>query len=413
MRRRELGLAAALFAAAALFLALSAGERFFHQSKAPHFIYQAAALLDGRLDIDVDPPNLEDWVLEDERWYVSFPAMPAVVMLPFVALWGYQFNDTSFTLFAAALALALFFLLLQALAREEASGRTERENLLFAGLFGFGTLFFSCANRGEVWFTAEILGTGFTCLYLLCARGARRPWLAGLFWSAATLTRTPLLFSAVFFAAEVLWPKGTLTLTELRESARGRLGEWCRERARPIFRFALGALPLAAAHALFNWARFGSVGEFGHRLLYNNRVNSDIEQWGLFSYHYLERNLHAAFTRLPTLELDPLRIGFDPHGLSLLVTTPLLILLLWPKARPRLHRALWLTTLCVALPGLLYQNDGYMQFGFRFSLDYTPYLMLLLALGAWSTRSKLFCTLAALGVAVNTWGALTFRGFSW
>ena len=29
------------------------------------------------------------------------------------------------------------------------------------------------------------------------------------------------------------------------------------------------------------------------------------------------------------------------------------------------------TVAACALPGFFYQNDGYMQFGFRFSLDYT------------------------------------------
>ena len=40
-----------------------------------------------------------------------------------------------------------------------------------------------------------------------------------------------------------------------------------------------------------------------------------------------------------------------------------------------------------ALPGLFYQNTGYMQFGFRFSLDYTPFLVMLLAVGGWSFRA--------------------------
>jgi hypothetical protein len=95
--------------------------------------------------------------------------------------------------------------------------------------------------------------------------------------------------------------------------------------------------------------------------------------------------------------------------MSLFVTTPLFALLLWPRARPRLHLALWLTAAATALPGFLYQNTGYVQFGYRFSLDYTPYLFLLLALGGRPMRGG-FAALALTGVAVNTWGALVFRG---
>ena len=53
--------------------------------------------------------------------------------------------------------------------------------------------------------------------------------------------------------------------------------------------------------ALMNYARFGSFTDFGHAHFFNNRVNPDIERWGLFNYHYLERNLHAAFTRMATV----------------------------------------------------------------------------------------------------------------
>lgn len=388
-----------------LILAGFSGRRFLHQSKAPHFVYQAAAFLEGRLDLPVDPPNQEDWAKIGDRVYVSFPAMPAAVMLPFVALFGYQFNDTSFTVFVAAIALALFFLVLRRMSRAQDSPRAEADNLVLTAVLGFGTLFFYCAIRGEVWFTAEVMGVGFTCLYLLAAHRASHPALAGVAWAAATLTRTPLLFSAAFFAAEVLWPKGTLSPAEAKEG----LGA----KAAKLARFAAGAAPLAALHAAFNYARFGSAAEFGHRFFWNNRVNADIARWGLFSYQYLERNLHAAFTRLPTFNAHPLAVGYDPHGMSLLITTPLLVLLLWPRQKPRLHRALWLTVACTALPGLFYQNDGYMQFGFRFSLDYTPYLILLLALGGWGVRGKAFGALALAGLAVNTWGALAFRGYSW
>src|SRR2546423_15623661 len=67
--------------------------------------------------------------------------------------------------------------------------------------------------------------------------------------------------------------------------------------------------------------------------------------------------------------------------MSLFVTPPPWILLFFPKERPRLWVPLWLTTAAVAIPGFFYQNTGYYQFGYRFSLDYTPYLVLLLAIG--------------------------------
>ncbi len=412
-----------LFLVSFVVLASFSSQRFLRQSAAPHFIYQAQSWLEGRLDVDPEVlPNLEDWACvrqvgaekvrcegrprPGDRWYVSFPSFPAVVMLPFVALHGYQFNDTSFGVIIGALAVALFFSLLRLLAQEGETERNRNENIALALILAFGTLFFYCAIRGEVWFSAEVMGVALTCLYARAAMKARRPVLTGVFFSMATLTRTPLLFAGLFFVLEALCPG-----PDRREQLRALATHW-RPAARKLGFFALGAAPLAALAAAYNLYRFGRVGEFGHAFLYNNRVNADIDTHGLFDVAYLERNLEAAFLKLPHLSLDPLRLEYDPHGLTLLLTLPLLVFLFVPRRTPRLHLPLWLTVAVCALPGLFYQNTGYMQFGFRFSLDYTPYLLLLFAIGGWSLRHKAVLAAVALGVLVNFWGAVAFRGYT-
>jgi hypothetical protein len=412
-----------LFLVSFVVLASFSSQRFLRQSAAPHFIYQAQSWLEGRLDVDPEVlPNLEDWacvrqvggkkvrcegrLLPSDRWYVSFPSFPAVVMLPFVALHGYQFNDTSFGVIVGALAVALFYSLLRFLAKEGETERDRNENIALALILAFGTLFFYCAIRGEVWFSAEVMGVALTCLYARNAVRAHRPVLAGVFFSMATLTRTPLLFAGLFFVLEALCP-GPDRLEQLRA-----LGASWKPAARKLGLFALGAAPLALLAAAYNLYRFGRPGEFGHAFLYNNRVNADIDRYGLFDLTYLQRNLEAAFLKLPRLSLDPLQLGYDPHGLSLLLTLPLLVFLVIPKKRPRLTLPLWLTVAVCALPGLFYQNTGYMQFGFRFSLDYTPYLLLLFAIGGWSLRHRGVLAAVALGVLVNFWGAVAFRGYT-
>jgi hypothetical protein len=277
---------------------------------------------------------------------------------------------------------------------------------LLAITLGFGTLFFYCAIRGEVWFFAEVLGVTLTCLYVRNAVRARRPVLAGLFFSMAVLTRTPLLFSGIFFVLEALVPG---------PDRRGQL-QALRLDPKPALKalalFAAGAAPLAVLAASYNVYRFGSVGEFGHSFLYNNRVNADIDRFGLFSFEYLQRNLRAALLLLPKVSWSPFRLSYDPHGLSLLLTTPFWIFLFWPPKKARLQLPLWAAVALCALPGLIYQNTGYMQFGFRFSLDYTPYLLLLLAVSGWSLRSLPLSAALAVGFVVNFWGAIAFRGYT-
>ena len=385
---------------------LSSGSLLARQSQAPHFVWQADAFLHGQLHLTERPPNLNDWAFERGRWYVSFPPLPALLMMPFVALQGLAFNDVAFTLPFAAANVALLYSLLRRIQQAEGGTRSDWDHAVFALVFGFGTLAWSCSIRGEVWFTAEVVGVTFTLLYLHASLRAKHPVLAGTALACGTLCRTPIAFSAVFFLLEALLDGRRLDWPNLRAA----LGD-SQRRKKVMKRLALFAAPVAVVAAPMAWmnaVRFGSPAEFGHSHLYANRVNRDIRAHGLFSLHYLGRNLRSAFLLLPKLDLQPFRLGYDPNGMSLLVTTPLFLLLLFPRERPRLWRILWITLAAVALPGFLYQNNGWQQFGFRFSLDYTPYLILLVALSG-RALDGLFWLLAVAGVAVNAWGAAVFN----
>ena len=98
----------------------------------------------------------------------------------------------------------------------------------------------------------------------------------------------------------------------------------------------------------------------------------------------------------------------------MLITTPALAYLLWPQLGDRdrrLYRSLWAATAPIALLSFLYQNDGWVQFGFRFSIDYLLLLMALLAVGG-RPITRTFKVLILVGFAVNLFGALTF-GRAW
>jgi hypothetical protein len=218
--------------------------------------------------------------------------------------------------------------------------------------------------------------------------------LAGLAFAIAATSRTPMAFMLPLFVLEA-W----------RVAGPDR-----KALAKNLVKFAAPVVPIAIAAVAYNLYRFDAPTEFGHRFLAVVQQNQ-IEQHGLFDYRYLTRNLAVAFTLLPELGGDPW-IRINGHGLALWFTTPALVLLLWPAARPPVHRALWLTVAAVAIPTLFYQNSGWVQFGYRFGLDWLPFAVLLLAVGGrrfgWGTR-----TLIVLGIAVNLFGAVTFDRFGW
>jgi len=100
-------------------------------------------------------------------------------------------------------------------------------------------------------------------------------------------------------------------------------------------------------------------------------------------------------------------VRISDHGMSLLVTSPNLAYTLAPKERSHLTRSLWLTVAFTALPTLLYQSSGYIQFGYRYSLDYMIFLMMLLAIGN-RPLSRLFKGLVVVSFAINLFLAIIF-----
>jgi hypothetical protein len=89
------------------------------------------------------------------------------------------------------------------------------------------------------------------------------------------------------------------------------------------------------------------------------------------------------------------------------VTTPGLLLALWPKRTGRTWVALCAAIVPVMALNLMYQNSGWIQFGYRFALDYLPLVFALLALGGRRFGAG-FLALAVFAFSVCTFGAVTF-----
>jgi hypothetical protein len=449
---------AILFAIGLVVYGLVAWDRIGRQSPAPHFVLQADAWLSGQLAID--KPKGDDWakvetvvlddgsevsgrrmrsrpmfrVLGDDEVdvkrirsskgitsYVSFPPFPAVLMVPGTIIAGKGANDVIPTLIIAALILPLSLLLLRRLAEAKLSTRTLADDLWLVATLAFGSVLFFSAVQGKVWFTAHVIGVALALVYAWASIEARHPIIAGLALGAAALTRTPMAFMFPLFLFEA-WRMASRkisdeTVAKLGEgepeaSASGRMnlraGKAAVRRAmiHPLVRFAIPVACFAIAGMIYNYVRFGSFTEFGHSYL-EVRQQAQIEQFGLASTKYLGRNLAVALALLP----EPLHkapyFQISGHGLALWFTTPLLLTLFRPRDKTVLHVPLYVTAAAVALPSLLYQNSGWVQFGYRFSLDYMVFLIMLLAIGGRPLRtfSK---ALIVFGIVVNLFGAITF-----
>jgi len=337
---------------------------------------------------------------KQRRYFVSFPPAPAVMMMPLAAVWGYDVNDVRFTLFFAALNVLLMFLVLRRLSRGGRSGRGRRENLWLTALFAFGTAHLWCSVIGQVWFTALVVGVTFCLAYIYFAIDARHPLLAGLALAAGFATRTPLVFASVFFFAFVFFPGG-----------RFRRDDWG-EAVRKLAWFCLPCLIVGTTLLWMNHVRFGSITEFGHRYLAGGSLER-IKTYGLFNIHFLSKNLSALLTLLPRFQPEAPYVLVSKHGMSLFLTTPAFFYLFLPEDRETdtdrfWWRLTWATVAAVGVPALLYQNTGYEQFGYRFVMDYLPFLIILLAIGR-RPLSRMFKACVVASFVVNGFGAVTFK----
>jgi len=334
---------------------------------------------------------------DETKHFVSFPPGPALAFLPLTLVFGYNVNDVWVTLLFAALNGGLLFLFLELLVKRGHSQRSRQDNLWLTLLFSVGSVVFFSAVRGEVWFTALILGVTCNLAFLLAGLDVRRPFLAGAALAIGFATRTPIAFCFVFFAWQLFLGDGRLRERRYREIL--VKGAW----------FSLPILIVGALLITANLLRFGEPTEFGHRLLAGG-AGDRIRDHGLFGLWYLDKNLAAALLNLPEWLGEAPYLRISKHGLSLLFTTPALLWLARPSGKAPLAGALWAAVICASVPGLLYQNTGWAQFGYRFVLDYLPYLVALLAIGG-QHLSPWFKTAIIWGVVINLFGAITFGRF--
>lgn len=411
--------AAGVYVALLAIYALVAGtERLTEHTPYNHFALLAEAWLQGHLHLEGSPPDYaqgNDFALYEGKWFIPFPAFPALLILPLVYVAGDAelVRDGQFFLWLAPVGPVLLHVLLERLRALGRSPRSRLDNLGLSFAFALGSVYFFTAVQGSVWFAAHVVAVALTAAYVLFSLEGRHPWLAGLMLGLGFWSRAPLLFAAPLFLLEGLRACRNTAHTLERPNAESK-NLWQSARATlqhtdlgKLSRLYLAfAIPFALSFGLsllHNAARFDDPFDVGYRHLQVAWAGR-IQKWGLFHYHYLAKNLGVVLTSLPWIE--PFRI--NAHGLALWLTTPTYLYLIWPKAPRPGFAALLITAACVGVPSLFYQNTGWMQFGYRFSNDYAVFLFVALGLSRPRLRWH-FWLLTAWAIAVNAFGAVTFE----
>ena len=363
--------------------------------------YLADAFLHGRAAIDVRL-GPSDVIPAGDLFYVPFAPFPAVALMPVVALVGPVTADRlepGINALLAAYGVGMCWWLLGRIGVERLSDR-----LWLTLLFGFSTQILWVTTRGGVWHTGHLVATILTFGCLIELFGRQRPWLIGLLAGAAFLSRAPLAFAVPFYAL-MLEPR-------IAREAAGVAGGYVERAVRRIpwdswVLLAAGVLPSVLAFFLYNQVRFGKPFESGYALATLPPFLERQRAIGLFSLAHVPMNLDYFLFHLPRPIAVPPFFQPDGLGMSVLLTSPGLLLAF--RADWRRPRAWWLlgAALAVLVPTLLYYGGGWLQYGYRYFLDSVPFVIALCGLAAvhrggvgmgWRALIALGCLVGAAGV---------------
>jgi hypothetical protein len=338
------------------------------------FFDLAEAFLQGRTWLTFQPGE-HDVITIDSRHYLPFGPFPAILFMPLVALIGAQGADelgAEINCILAGATIGLSWVLL---------GRLGVANLIHrvwvVVLFGFSTVFWWVVVRGGVWHTSQIIATLLTFACLVELWGRQRPPLIGLMAGAAFLTRTPLAVAVPFYMLLI----EQLDVPWVARAGRDRLRSiLARLPVREWLSLGLATVPAIAFFFWYNDLRFGHPLESGYALADVPDFLAARRDLGLISLAHLGANFELMFLRLPTPIPEYPFIKPDGFGMSVLLTSPGLLLALRAPWRSVPARILAGAALAVLLPNLLYYGGGWVQFGFRYFLDSIPFVIALCGL---------------------------------
>lgn len=362
-----------------LFLLLLAVNLFIVQKQ--QYVLLAQSFLQGVLSTANPPYNGSDYALFEGKYFWPLGPFPAVILIPFVFI--FQNFRQSFIQFP--LNVLNFFLLFKIARRLDL---TPHRALLLATFFIFGSIYTQNAAIPGSWYYAHIVATTLILLAILEFLGKKRYLLIGLLIGLATTTRFTLIFTSVFFLFDLL--KRPVN-------------------AKNVLKFTLPIVSALFILGIYNYLRFHNFLESGYNLQLIYWQAELRRNEGLFSLKHIPVNIYYMLFAGPQPVLDgpshilkPPYIKYEAHGLSMFFLSPILFLLFKAKLSEKIVKYSLATIAVMLVPILTYYGIGYEQVGYRYALDFFPFVFLILAPAVKTSSLKILYLLVFFGVIV-TW----------
>lgn len=317
-----------------------------------NYVFLAQAWLHGHMWIDWPGAYIDALPFSDGHYYIIEAPLPAILLLPFVAFFGMQTNQTLLSIALCGVAIGAAWEL------GECFGLSWRRNAWICAFALAGTDLLWCATFGDVWFIAHVSAVAFTMLALAELAGRQRPWIIALWSACAFESRFSLILAVPVYVGILL--------------ARG-------DRKRVAGQLAAVFVPVAILWLLYNHARWGVWTDVGYSDWYH-QDQAGMPTGSPFRLSYLPYQLWSFFVQAPTQLPDYPGLRPEISGVALTWTSPALLLALFARSPSRWVAALWVAALLTAVPNFLYYVNGFAQFGMRHALDFEPFLIALMML---------------------------------
>ena len=369
---------------AAFFIYWLTGEG--HATYYDYYVRLSDAFLHGRLYLLDNPSWLNELIpnTSGTGYYVVYPPLPAVLMTPLVAIFGLTLNQTLFGLFFAAATIPLAYLVAKDVTTKTKQTPASKSTYIWLSvLFGLGTLFWYLSSIGSVWLIAQVISTFFLFLAIHEGFNKNRPLIIGLLVGASYWCRLPTILAVFFFALLAIWQQKQPNLkTKLKASLPY------------LAKLALGAGAFIALNSAYNYIRFGSPFDVGYWMI-PGILNEPWFSHGLFSPLYIPENLVPFLTGLPILTSTAPYIQYPMTGLAIWFTTPAFIFAFKNKIKDSTTIACWAAIIAIALVIFTKGLSGW-GFGYRYAMDFYPFLFILTVRGMGSNLAVVPQTLIIL-----------------
>jgi hypothetical protein len=360
----------------------------------------ASALLQGALGLREPAPSwLNEMVPANGRYYSVFPLGAVLSMLPVAVLQKVKLihNFPGRALAALIAALTAWFLFHLSVI----GIRSIPKRILLSLVPIFGTWTWCNLGFGGAWQLAlglAVLGQ-VAALYFVLVKF--RPLLAGVFIALAIGNRTELALCLpifLYFLVRRVAPDSR----DLKS-----LVQRCREKPRVFIYFLVVPVALGLLTALYNYARFHSIFDFGYSHI-PNVLQEPWYQHGLFSLHAIPWNvnkmLFEGFRDAPNFPF----ITFYPFGCSIFLASPFLFLIFREGGSHK--AAAWIAIGLLTFALWAHGNPGGWQFSYRYAMVLLPWMFLLLLGNGPAKISVIELSLFVVSITIN---ALATYQFLW